>query len=167
MFQRPLPILIFGILFTGLAAAFLSTGIQNLYSNWQFTGDVIRVSGTVDKLDRFSHGHTITYLVNYHYIHGNSLAHVMQANVGQHTWRQLHVGGEVSVKYLPGAPTMSSIDLAVEDEDQWRNAWSLTIMEFLMTSLGLYIALFMKPKPQPTIPIREALSRIQSGLKNR
>jgi len=176
MLQRIFNVL-FGAFWVAIASVFASVGISTLYQDEQFTGDVERISGTVDQLsqsDMQGHGGRwggggggTVHQVSYHYTVGNVVFHAVKVAVKNSTWQPLHVGDQLPVKYLRNQPGVSRIDLAIEDRNYWQSGEIAASVGILFIGIGLYIALRPIPPPSKTLPLREVWSRMLSGGRNR
>lgn len=99
----------------------LGVGLFGLYRDWQFSGNVERVSATIDHL-QIGSGRSAYHLVFYHFDDSNGLSHSTKSQVGRKTWEMLYEGESVPVKYLAGSPQLSRIDLPAVDSWSWKNS---------------------------------------------
>jgi len=168
--MRRLFIFFFATLSLLAGFALLGVGTQKLYRNWQFSGEVERISGRVDQIYETESGgrhSTTSYMIAYHYGNRGDVVYTTLAEVGRFVSSHLHVGQDVPIKYLPYAETLSRIDLPVEDQYQAKKAWNAILCGIVWIGIGLLLLWLSQRPPPPTVPISEVVSDIQSGWRNR
>jgi hypothetical protein len=143
---------------------FIGIGAYDLYRDWQFSGDVQRVSGVIDQTD-FGGGRNNSNSVSYHYDVGTVVMCAIRQSVGQRVWRKMRVGQPIPVKYLAGAPSASRIDLPIEDEWYWHNAIGQMIAGAVF--FGVVFVSTRYSQPRRFISIGEAGDRLRDGWENR
>lgn len=129
--MRPRNLIAFLIgLIGGLAC--LTLGLFGLYRDWQFSGPVERVSGTLD-------GRTSGNVVLYHFSDKSGINHGADTPVRHKTWRALQAGDAITVKYVAGHPELSRIDGYGEDTWWWKNASIGVSSGILVIGLALFL----------------------------
>ena len=113
--------------FAALGTLFFILGAHTAYRNWQFSGEVVRVIGTVNHryttTSHSRHGTTTTYHVAFQFHDPTGQAYATQVTATSGTYYRLTAPGAVPVKYLPHFPTINRIDLPAEDTNARKTAW--------------------------------------------
>lgn len=120
--------LLFALLFAFLCVGFTVQSFHDRNANAQFDGPVVRVAGVVDDVVQTDGVSTTkgprssTHRVAYRFTAPDGL-HRAGTGATIATCNSLQPGDSVPVKYLPGDPSKSRLDLPVEDASHRQEVW--------------------------------------------
>jgi hypothetical protein len=118
-------------------------GAHTCYRNWQFSGRVERVMGSVT--DRYitvshgRHGSTTHYHICYRYSDEQGWDFSENTTVTSTTYYELTSPGAVPIKFLPQQHDIDRIDLPAEDSSYTRTAWGFTLGGLALGGVGWYV----------------------------
>jgi len=143
MFKNlPSSFAIMAAFFAAFGTLFFGIGAHTAYRNWQFSGPIERVTGTVVQryitVSHGRHGSSTTHHLSYQF--RDVLQHPFDesTSVTSQTYYGLSVGGSVPVKYLPGHPEINRVDLPAEDSSYTTVAWAFLGFGGIFGGLGWY-----------------------------
>jgi len=129
--------------FAALGTLFFVLGAHTFYRNWQFSGDVERVTGRVtDRYISISHGRhgsSTTYHIGYRYTDAEGAKFVTNVSVNSNTYDSLRRHGAIPVKYLPQFHGINRIDLPDEDRSYRNQALFFMGLGGLFGGFGWYV----------------------------
>lgn len=140
---------IFAAFFAAFGTLFFVVGAHTFYRNCQFSGAVLRVTGTV--LKRYTttshgrHGSSTTYHLKYSFQKvGWGGEYHSEDSVQSQTYYSLKEHAPVPIKYLPLDPAVSRIDLPIEDRNHEFSAWLFMGIGGLFGGLGWYFFYYLE-----------------------
>jgi len=128
--------------FAAMGTLFFGVGVHEVYRNFEFGGDVVRVTGTVTgrhiSISHGRHGSSTTYHLDYSFKDAAGAPCSDSASVASQTYYDLSVQDPMPIKYLPGWPTINRVDFPVEDRNHEIGAWMFVALGGAFGGFGWY-----------------------------
>jgi hypothetical protein len=141
----PWMFIFFAILCLLLGAGFIVQSLVDRNLNARFDGPVVHVRGVVDDVIQIertgsSKSNHSTHRVDYHFDAPDG-RHKTGADATTATCNSLHPDDSVPVKYLPGNPSTSRLDLPQEDASHRQEVWIDLASGIVLVPLGAFFFL--------------------------